>query len=119
MICLKEVFEADKRRKLRRAIKLKQETETAQAIEAMIDEYLAGAGDDETRDMISQFYQAGGDKHRLTRVNISAVKNWFQPELLPVCDKSIVPCRGRAPATKQRRATRVTGKKTLIKCTRF
>ena len=88
LISFKEVYEADKRRRLRRAIKRDQEKEAAQAVEAMIEEYLAGAGDDETRDMISQFYQAGGDKHRLTLVNISAVHHWFQPELKPVCDKS-------------------------------
>ena len=77
---LKEVHEADKRRKLRRAIKRKQEPRLAEAIEAMIE---AGAGRDETRDMISLHYQAGGDKHRLTLINTSAVKHWFQPELQP------------------------------------
>ena len=43
-----------------------------------------------TRDMIRQFYHAGGDKHRLTLINISAVKGWFKPSEMPSNHKDIM-----------------------------
>ncbi len=33
-----------------------------------------------TQDMVEQFFAVGGDKHRLTLVNISYVENWFGPD---------------------------------------
>ena len=40
----------------------------------------ANVEDADTRDMITQFYHSGGDKHRMTLVNISDVKFWLDED---------------------------------------
>ncbi|MCP4245136.1 MAG: hypothetical protein GY772_31740, partial [bacterium] len=58
--------------------------------ERLTREYLEEVGDDEgTRDMVSQFFHSRGDKHRLTLVKVSEVKNWFKPQETPVGSKDV------------------------------
>ena len=73
-----EVDATRDRRNLRKKIKRLQEEAQRRG-----DVYEAGQGDDvgeAKSDMVRGFYQSGGDKHRLTLVNLAYVKNWFKPE---------------------------------------
>ena len=75
-----EILNAAKRRSVRKAAK---KAESSVEKEAIQEEFKAWAEQNvenrDDRDMISQWYHSGGDKHRLTLVNISDVKNWFDP----------------------------------------
>ena len=47
--------------------------------------------------MVEQAYSAAGDKYRLSLINISAVKNWFNPDKAPRAAKKksvlLIPCK--------------------------
>ena len=59
-------------------------------VKAEIDRYLQESGiDDKTQDMVNQYYHTGGDKHRLTLVNISKIEGWFDPARKPVPKKEV------------------------------
>ena len=92
MISMRETFQAEKRRRVRKAIRNRNKQEEAEVTEAKVQEYLEceGASSDNTRDMIRQFYHSGGDKHRLTLINMSGVKNWFKPSEMPECHKKFL-----------------------------
>ena len=94
MVSFKEVLDAQRRRDVRRLIRSRQASEDQdfkEQLDQRIDEWMAQDGfQQESRDMISQFYHAGGDKHRLTLVNISAIKHWFNPDLMPEGSKEVI-----------------------------
>ena len=88
-----EVLQQSKKSGVRASIKRSSNAEEmAQAeadLQAWIEEVQA-AGYAETNENIAQFYASGGDKHRLTLINISQVRHWWDPELDPVPGKDIV-----------------------------
>ena len=89
MISFEETMQAEKRRALRTLLHKRDQREANEGIEAKIQKFLSDGTSDNSRDMIRQFYHSGGDKHRLTLINVSGIKNWFNPELDPECRKDV------------------------------
>ena len=65
------------------------------------------------RDQVEQYFQNGGDKHRLTLINISRIENWFNPEesvqcvkdfhvLLVFCQHHVMPAEEKGPTTQKK-----------------
>ena len=48
---------------------------------ANLDMTMFGEDNPEFRDQCSEMYTTAGDKYRLTLINISDAKGWFDPEL--------------------------------------
>ena len=73
---------------LKKSLKKTQRRQDVMQLQAEIDRYIQDSGlEEKTQDMINQFYHSGGDKHRLTLVNISKVENFFDPALKPLPKK--------------------------------
>ena len=71
-VLLSEVKHTHDRRQLRKKIKRLQEL----GLQLGPEEERVDNG----CDMVRGYYHTAGDKHRLTLVNLSYVKNWFKPK---------------------------------------
>ena len=75
-----EILKAAKRKSVRTACKL---AETREAKEQAKDHFVnwceVNLESKDDRDLLTQWYHSGGDKHRLTVVNMSQSDNWFDP----------------------------------------
>ena len=65
MVSMAEVYAQERRRALRSRIRNRDKIENDESLEKEMEQYM-NEGNDKTRDMIRQFYHAGGDKHRPT-----------------------------------------------------
>ena len=101
MISAAALFNAVKRRNIKAALRKAENMDAKKVLREDLDAWLeANVEDADTRDMIAQFYHSGGDKHRLTLVNISDVKHWLDEDkdvkwgkdvmvLLVFCDEHV------------------------------
>ena len=80
--CALEIERASKRRQVRRAAKRLENREAKEEIESDFREWCSqNIENPDDREILCQWYHSGGDKHRLTLVNISQVDNWWDPDL--------------------------------------
>lgn len=85
-----EVLAARERRKLRSKMKAATTSDTRNELNELVNKYLEQHEHTaDTRDMVHQFFHCGGDKHRLTLVNMSFVSSWFDPEKVPGGGKNV------------------------------
>ena len=71
LLSFQEIYQAQRRKEIRKAIRLVQATEdlaSKKQLEQKVQEYMDNECiSEKSRDMVSQFYHSGGDKHRLNR----------------------------------------------------
>ena len=71
LLSFQEIYQAQRRKEIRKAIRLVQATEdlaSKKQLEQKVQEYMDNECiNEKSRDMVSQFYHSGGDKHRLNR----------------------------------------------------
>ena len=77
-----EILNVAHRRRVKRQLRRANLASEKKSIQEDFEKWLAAeVPNQEDRELLNQWYHSGGDKHRLTLVNISYVGNWWRIEM--------------------------------------